>query len=275
MNEFNEKEKEKILESLIGSIDSDEHNDVEIILEDGAIKANKLILSRRSEYFQKMFNKNSHFKEQKESSVQFPCKKLIMKKILGHLYGGNLTVSGMSWSEVVELLNMLKYLLLQDALDVLVEYLADQVDEGKVSVKESLESLEMAHSLKFEEATIDLVYNITRNRNLGILLRDHSEVIPTLSKELFFKILHSAGCYNVDSFKFLLKLLVMNKETLTNKEMREIPQLFVLEHFDIDDLLGVVRSSNLFRDKDIFEAVKKVHKEVEDKYKDLRSKLRN
>ena len=114
-----------------------------------------------------------------------------------------------------------------------------------------------------------------RNRNLGILLRDHSEVIPTLSKELFFKILHSAGCYNVDSFKFLLKLLVMNKETLTNKEMREIPQLFVLEHFDIDDLLGVVRSSNLFRDKDIFEAVKKVHKEVEDKYKDLRSKLRN
>ena len=206
MDIFIEKEKDKLLQSLIRSIDSAEHNDVEIILEDGVIKASKLILSTRSEYFQKMFNKSSQFSEQKESSVQFPCKKLIMKKILGHLYGGNLAVSGMSWSEVVELLNMLKYLLLQDALDVLVEYLADQVDEGKVSVKESLESLEMAHSLKFEEATIDLVYNITRNRNLGILLRDHSEVIPTLSKELVFKILHSAGCYNVDSFKFLLKL---------------------------------------------------------------------
>ena len=90
MNEFNEKEKEKILESLIGSIDSDEHNDVKIILEDGVIKANKLILSRRSEYFQKMFDKKSQFVEQKQNSVKFSCKKRIMRKILAYIYGGDL-----------------------------------------------------------------------------------------------------------------------------------------------------------------------------------------
>ena len=74
MEAFIEKEKVKVTESLIGSIDNDEHNDVDIILQDGVIKASKLILSRRSEYFQKMFNKSSQYQEQKENSAQFPCK---------------------------------------------------------------------------------------------------------------------------------------------------------------------------------------------------------
>ena len=70
--------------SLIISIDTDEHNDVEIIFEDGVIEASKLILSTtRSADFQKVFNKNIQFQEQKKISVQFPCKELTIKmKIL-------------------------------------------------------------------------------------------------------------------------------------------------------------------------------------------------
>ena len=196
MNEFNEKEKEKILESLIGSIDSDEHNDVDIVLEDGVIKANKLILSRRSEYFQKMFNKNSHFQEQKESSVQLPCKKLIMKKIFEHLYGGNLAVSGLTCTEMIELLNMLRYLLLQDAHRALENYLRDQLKTGKIPVKESLDAVETAHSFKLELATDLLVDHISLN--LDILLSDHTEIISTLPKVIFLKITREAADNDLD-----------------------------------------------------------------------------
>ena len=83
-NCLEKKEKDKLLESLISSIDTDEHNDVEIIFEDGVIEASKLILSTtRSADFQKVFNKNIQFQEQKKISVQFPCKELTIKmKIL-------------------------------------------------------------------------------------------------------------------------------------------------------------------------------------------------
>ena len=79
-------------QTLIESIDSGEHNDVEIVLQDRVFKASKLILSSRSEYFQKMFDKSSQFQEQTQSSVKFHCKKFNMRKILHHLYGGKLEV---------------------------------------------------------------------------------------------------------------------------------------------------------------------------------------
>ena len=124
-----EEEKAKVLESLTGSIY--EHNDVEIILEDGVIKASKMILSRRSEYFQRMFDKNSHFEDQRKISVRFSCKKLIMRKIIEHLYVGDLAVSGLSCLDIIELMNMLRYLLLEEAVVALVDGLDDLLNQEK------------------------------------------------------------------------------------------------------------------------------------------------
>ena len=109
---FNEKEKNKTVDALVDSIDNGEHNDVDIILEDGVIRASKLILASRLEYFEKAFDKKSQFQEQKENTVKFPCKKVVMRKILEHLYGGKLDFSGLSYVEIIELEEMLRFLLL-------------------------------------------------------------------------------------------------------------------------------------------------------------------
>ena len=268
MDIFIEKEKDKLLQSLVRSIDSAEHNDVEIILEDGVIKASKLILSTRSEYFEKMFNKSSQFSEQKESSVQFPCKKLIMKKILEHLYGGNLAVSGLTCSEKIELLNMLRYLLLQDAHRALENYLRDQLKTGKIPVKESLDAVEIAHSFKLELATDLLVDHISLN--LDILLSDHTEIISTLPKVIFLKITREAADNDLDEdpvkplerLKFVEQWLLKNRESLTKKEMRRIRYSFDISKFEVHDLLGDVKNSKLFQDEDIFDAVKRNYMKV-------------
>ena len=57
------------------------YGDHQIILQDGVTKGCKIILSRRSEYFQRMCDIKSQFVEQKESFVRFSCKNLTMKKI--------------------------------------------------------------------------------------------------------------------------------------------------------------------------------------------------
>ena len=107
MNSFFEKHQAKAVKCLIESIDNGEHNDVDIILEDGVIRASKLILSSRLEYFEKTFDKKSQFQEQKENTVKFPCKKVVMRKILEHLYGGRLDFTGLSYVEIMELEEMI------------------------------------------------------------------------------------------------------------------------------------------------------------------------
>ena len=127
MKSINRKQKYKVIESLIESIDIGEHNDVDIILEDGMISASKLILSTMSEYFKKMFNKNSQFEEQRNSSVSFPCKKVIMLKILEHLYGGDLDLSELTCLEKIELLNMLRLLVQEETFKSVEAYLLRQL----------------------------------------------------------------------------------------------------------------------------------------------------
>ena len=61
LEDINSKQPLKTAQALIESIDSGEHNDVEIVLDDGVIKASKLILSSRSEYFERMFNIEERF----------------------------------------------------------------------------------------------------------------------------------------------------------------------------------------------------------------------
>ena len=70
----------KVSQSLLkGLKDGSQHNDVKIVLEDGELEANKFVLSVRSEYFSKMFDKDGGFRENQTGDVRifethFPAK---------------------------------------------------------------------------------------------------------------------------------------------------------------------------------------------------------
>ena len=74
-----------------------------------------------------MFDKSSQFQEQTQSSVKFHCKKFIMRKILHHLHGGKLEVSDCTCVQIVEMLDMLRFLLLKDTFDALEDHLKMQL----------------------------------------------------------------------------------------------------------------------------------------------------
>ena len=273
---FNEKEKAKVLVSLLKTLDTEEHNDVEIILEDGSLKASKLVLSCRSEFFQRMFDKSSQFAEQKQSSVKFPCKKLIMKKILQHLYGGELSVSGMTCSQVIELMNMLRYMLLQDAFEVLENFLKEDLKCRKISMKESIEAIEMAETFKLTTASGIIANNISEN--VDILISDYSEIIPTLPSNVVIQIVtHSFSnrLYQINHLKFVEKWFNTSKEKVRKWIKKVILGWFDLTRFSVEDLLGDVRNSKLFKEKYIFEAVNKVHKKVDDEKTKLKQRLKS
>ena len=79
MSNSNVRNKVKVAVDLLNSFKNDHpHKDVKIILDDGEIKASKLILAKRSEYFTKMFDDDHRFKESQENAVSVPCKKIVM-----------------------------------------------------------------------------------------------------------------------------------------------------------------------------------------------------
>ena len=197
-----------------------------------------------------------------------------MMKILEHLYGGNLEVSGLNCSEIMELLDMLRYLLLQESFKILEQYLDNEIEAKKIPVKDCLDAAEMTFSLKLVNARFSIIDYITRN--IDIVIRDHSEVISNLSKEVVGMIISSSSFQELDQINHL-KFVEKWFHTSGLKTSRRKKYLFwfKLSKFTVDDLLGYVRNSKLFHDEDIFEAVKKVHNKLEDRNKKLIQKLKS
>jgi len=287
MDTFNEKEKNKTVDALVDSIDNGEHNDVDIILEDGVIRASKLILSSRLEYFEKTFDKKSQFQEQKENTVKFPCKKVIMRKILEHLYGGRLDFTGLSCVEIMELEDMLRFLLLQDAQKELLKFLFCQLRYNTISIPECLDALEVAISLKLCHST--KCFTAYFFKRLDVLVTDHLEVVENMSKDIFKRVMkftfqHEKRCGykppqgQLDKLKFVHHWIHSHsfRWSKLEKKNKHLFQLihgcFDLTKFKVNQLLGEVRKSKLFSDEEIFAAVNKLHNMIEDEIRLLRQK---
>ena len=275
MDTFDERRKNKVIEALVDSIDNGEHNDVDIIVEDGVIRASKLVLSSSLEYFQKMFSKKSQFLEQKKNTVKFSCKKVVMKKILEHLYGGKLNFSGLSCVEIIELEDMLRFLLLQDAQKEVQKFLRSQLKNHKVPIPDCLNALDVALSLNLPVSTDYLVYYFSRR--LDILVVAHLEVVENMSNFVFKTVMRAIvnreKKYGIKSpeaqlekLKFVNHWFAMNNFSFEGKKkfFKFMQECFDLTKFKVNQLLGEVKKSNLFSDKEIYEAVNKLHKNLKD-----------
>jgi len=283
MATFDEKEKNKTVEALVASIDNGEHNDVDIILEDGVIRACKLVLSSRLEYFQKMFSKKSQFQEQKENTVKFPCKKVVMKKILEHLYGGKLNFTGLSCVEIIELEDMLRFFLLQDAQEELQKFLWSQLKNKRVAIPDCLDAVEVAIALKLTLSTRYLVAYFFKR--LDVLVSDHLEVVENMSLPIFSEVIlcimrhertqgYKSPKVQLQKLKFV-KHWFASRNSDFDQEDRNLSFAFIQSCFDltkfkVNQLLGEVRDSNLFTDEEIFEAVNKLHENLEHEIRRLR-----
>jgi len=274
MNSFFEKHQAKAVKCLIESIDNGEHNDVDIILDDGVIRASKLILSSRSEYFQKMFDKKSQFVKQKQNSVKFFCKKHLMMKILTHIYGGDLLVSDLTCLEIVEMQDILRLLLLEDASHVLKRHVKEKFMKLEFSIRECFDAVEIAHSLKLENMRKKLLLYLIIF--MDDLVNDYIEDIEALSAEIIlniFAIIHkresslkfqviSTHYKEISKLKFIQIWAESNTEDLTEELKQTIFQCFDLTKFSVGQLLGDVRNSKLFSDEEVFEAVKTVNVQI-------------
>ena len=222
----------KIVHSLIETIDNDEHNDGIILLEDGEISVNKLLISVQSDYFRSKFSKKSSFKEHKKSSVKISTKKNIMKQIIIYLYGGKVDISNLTCVEMIELLRMLNLLLLNDGYKEIENEAVRNLQNQVYSLQNCFELLEITSVNNFDRIKYYAIANLSINMDL--VNDNHQENIIKMSAETIMDVL--VHIYNIErkcprpfpphqqmkKFEFIFKWLQKNMFSIKEETKQRI-----------------------------------------------------
>ena len=97
---------ERFKSDILAMITSGTSNDVNILLEDGEILANKDVLCARSDYFSTMFRNNNQvsFVEGETNMVDMGhCNKVVMEKIIKYLFSGDMILHDLCLPDLVKM----------------------------------------------------------------------------------------------------------------------------------------------------------------------------
>lgn len=267
MSNSNVRNKVKVAVDLLNSFKNDHpHKDVKIILDDGEIEASKFVLAARSEYFNTMFKSDHQFKEIQENAVTVPCKKIVMNKVIEYLYGGELNIDGLAMVEVFEYLALLRLMLLEEEFDIIDTKLKNKlIGISSFPIQDYLPALEQALLHKFNFVIVDTIF---KKRNFDIVL-NHPEEVRKLSQCVVLKMLDEAvTAQEIDKFRFFKiwidTRLASGDQNEDAKWARKLTEdTFELINFRIEDLLGEVKTSNLFKDASINNAIIAISRDME------------
>ena len=276
--------KDKVIDSLINSIDNSDHNDLVIKLLDGEIHASKIILSSRSAYFETMLNKQKNFKESQSNEVNFHnCKLNVMKIVINYIYGKHLDLSTFGCCDGIEVLEMLRTLLLDEGVVEFEEKFKIQLREENYTIDQCFNALTLAETKRMDKIMDQITAHFARS--LEIIVTSYQEKVSTLSETNLYKILdYIKGIeekyvispppwLQLRKLKFIL-LWDKNDSNLTNAESKtKIQNYFQLENFTVSQLLNDVFLSKLFNQCEIFSAIEKINNNLITENKKLKDKI--
>ena len=256
--------KEEFISNMIRMLSGGTSNDVKIVLEDGEIFANKDVLSSQSDYFATMFNNhNVKFIEGETNIVNLNyCSKKIMEKIIKFLFTGEMSLLEMSVSDLVNMVNISRMMLLFTLKDDVEKHLLKIIPGSGADwdvFPELVKSLMIVEELDLNIIKTTLVRELYTCIVEGIIdsLIDSVESI----KQIPFKLLKEIMLFgetneseNVDvdedpqmTFnRFDIFVLWLSDNECTDEDKKEMTDSFKFEDFDVYQLITVVMKSNLY-----------------------------
>merc|ERR1712126_20075 len=211
---------------------------------------------------------DSGFKENQARDVKISCKKVVMEKILGYLYGGEVTLDGLSLKEAVELLDMLRQMVLEDAFKLAESELIEKIKYEDFNLADCLNTVDFVFAIKLQRTFFSLMDYIWSH--LHIVSEEHGEHVVDKSFLEKFASYFSDGEFkpNYESLGPLHIIHELNffsrcQERHGNPSLKAILQQKIqsvdLKTFEVEELLGCIKKSKLFKDEDIDAAVLQIH----------------
>mgnify|MGYP002050172307 CR=1 FL=1 len=273
--------REEFISNMIRMLSGGTSNDIKIVLEDGEIFANKDVLSSQSDYFATMFsNHNVKFIEGETNIVNLNyCSKKIMEKIIKFLFTGEMSLLEMSVSDLVNMVNISRMMLLFTLKDDVEKHLLKIIPGSGADwdvFPELVKSLIIAENLNLDTIKTSLVRELYKCICIGDDYVVDSNCQLAI-KQIPFKLLKEIMLFgetneseNVDvdedpqmTFsRFEVFVMWLSDNECTDEDKKEITDSFNFEDFDVYQLITVVMKSNLY-------STQKINRRVLDLFSNL------
>lgn len=211
------------------------------------IPAHKLILAARSEYFRAQFY--GGFREEKQNEVYLHdvASLTSFKLLLRYIYTGQLAISSSQEDIVLDILGLAHKYVLSDLEEAISNHLKSLLTINNVCVYYDT-------SIMFQLATLERGCKAFIDKNaLSILQHESFYTLSAASlKEMLIR--DSFCAQEVDIFR-AVQCWIEKNDSVTSEVISEILSCVRLSLLSVEDLLKIVRPSNLFDKNTILDAI--------------------
>jgi len=262
-----------VINNLMKMLELGSSNDITIVLSDGEVKANKDVLCASSDYFATMFS-NAAFNECKNGIVPMKdVRKVVMEGLLKFLFSGVLDLKGFEIKDLLELMNLSRFMFLPNLFSDIELYLVSNLDKIRCPTHEFYEAFSLVYKFRLEGVKssfmkeIKILHEIRGENDVDFLnftsdmvydVLKPSDEEDELSLQTKFKAYNFWYCYS--------------SSKCTQEDKDKFLALFPLKKFSGKDLLEIVKKSNLYSDELIDGRLIEVMDKYEEEIRELQLK---
>jgi len=241
--------KEEVLNDLSKVYREGLYCDINIVFtyDNSRMSTNKFMLACRIPYFATLLSSN--LTDHSSDLSLSVCSSDIFKKVLDFVWEGEVLLSDLSLSTLLDLLEAARFFCIDLLVDGVEKHIKHQVQSKKVDFSSSLVALEFSTSHNFPEISKTILNFVHQNLERVSALPEFKNVSTTSVLALL-----AMKKGRVSSEILVLKALLIWLES--NKDVSLVTREEIANSFDLakfaDKDLEIVKNSNLFDDRKLF-----------------------
>ena len=202
-----------------------------------------------------------------------PYRKVVFDKVVWFLYTGNLEFRDLSLTDLLQLEYVLNLMLLETASEGTSEYIKQSSQNGGLTLVETIKALDLTYEYGLETSKLSLLNFLRDNLSETSELPEFLELPSKILKDLL--LVKTTGADSYDRLKALQTWRQEEGNDLDSLQISLIRDSLDLKHFTTQDLVGIVRKSDLFPQDLIIEALMEVIKSKDESLAVMSAKVTN
>jgi len=266
----------KLLEKITNLMTNDSFNDVRIRMSNGVqVEANKVILAAMSDFFNEKLQENVTKDQFLEIDLEISSTKEMLELVMKYLYTGKMDFETLSLKDLLDLMNLLKFLDLEVFSEV-EKFTIKKIDDGECALEKMLILCSTAEAYNFDEIVCAIWENLDENISDVSKLPEvkylSNDTLEELVQDLYDYDDYDFGDYDYERFFPRFETLT---SWLESNEVEEDLKTTLLSYFDLgrftnNQLTSSVRESKLFSESSILDVLSEKVTNLEDEIGELK-----
>jgi len=265
----------KLLEKITNLMTNDSFNDVRIRMSNGVqVEANKVILAAMSDFFNEKLQENVTKDQFLEIDLEISSTKEMLELVMKYLYTGKMDFEALSLKDLLDIMNLLKFLDLEVFSEV-EEFTKKKIEDGECSLEKMLILSSTAEAYDFKDVVFViqeyLEQNISDISKLPEVKYLSNETLEWLVQDYYEEDCDDSDYDNERFFpRFETLASWLENNEVTEDVKTKLLSYFDLERFTNNQLTSSVRKSKLFSKSSILDVLSKSVTYLEDQIGKLR-----